>query len=123
MLWNANSCSLSADKHGAQGRLLCIADTLLILIVMPFVYMPLLTANKAMLANEAPAKLYNSLACYCAVSLASMPTTIISAIGLTWPVYTLAGFRHSGQALVKASCIYILSHLCSTQVEYALTDC
>lgn len=85
---------------------------------MPFVYMPLLTANKVMLAKEAPTKLYNSLAYYCAVSLATMPTVVIAAIGLTWPVYTLAGFRHSGRALVEATCIYILQHLCCTQVGH-----
>ena len=109
--------SVAVDGQGAQGRVLCIADSLLVLIVMPFVYMPLIMSNKETLARDAPAKLYNSIVYYCAVTLANMPATVLTALAFVWPVYSLAGFRHSVPALAHASCMYALQHLCSTQAS------
>lgn len=109
--------SVAVDGQGAQGRVLCIADSLLVLIVMPFVYMPLIMSNKETLARDAPAKLYNNTVYYCAITLANMPATVLTALAFVWPVYSLAGFRHSVPALAQASCMYALQHLCSTQAS------
>ncbi|DBA76068.1 TPA: hypothetical protein ACH3X1_009814 [Trebouxia sp. C0004] len=109
--------SVAVDEQGAQGRVLCIADSLLVLIFTPFVYMPLIMSNKETLARDAPAKLYSNIIYYCAVTLANMPATVLTALAFIWPVYSLAGFRHSVPALAQASCMYALQHLCSTQAS------
>lgn len=125
VLLQGQACTFAADEKAAEGRVLCIADSLLVLIVMPFVYMPLMMSNKETLAREAPANLYSNMVYYCAVSLANLPVTVLTALAFAWPVYSLAGFRHSVTALVQASCIYALQHLCSTQAstQISLLDC
>lgn len=43
---------LHADSQGVQIRLNCLADILLVLIVVPFVYMATMTQNKVVFATE-----------------------------------------------------------------------
>ncbi|KAK9820121.1 hypothetical protein WJX72_006338 [[Myrmecia] bisecta] len=108
--------NLGTDAAGAQARLTCIADLLLVMIVMPFVYMAPMTFNKLTYASESVSNLYSSTAYYCAVALADLPTNIVSALALAWPVYALAGFQRSASALGIYTFVQVFQHLITSQV-------
>ncbi|KAK9813235.1 hypothetical protein WJX72_011188 [[Myrmecia] bisecta] len=108
--------NLGQDAAGAQARLNCIADLLLVMIVMPFVYMAPMTFNKLTYVNESVSNLYSSTAYYCAIALADLPTNVVSALALAWPVYALAGFQQSASALGIYTFVQVFQHLITSQV-------
>ncbi|KAG2499204.1 hypothetical protein HYH03_002785 [Edaphochlamys debaryana] len=90
-----------------------------ILMLLPYVYMSLYTADKQYYTADLSAKLYRPSAYYVAKLLAVLPFSILSMLVYSFTIYGMAGLRHDAGALWQHGLLATLAYLCASQVLYA----
>lgn len=90
-----------------------------VVLLLPYVYMSLYTADKQYYTADLSAKLYSPSAYYAAKVLAVLPFGVVSALVFSLSIYGMAGLRHSGVALARHGLLATLAYLIASQVLYA----
>jgi ABC-type multidrug transport system ATPase subunit len=87
-----------------------------ILLLLPYVYMSLYTADKQYYIADSSAKLYHPSAYYVAKQMAVMPFAILNVLLFSFTLYGLAGLRHQGSAVGMNGLMSVLMYLIAAQV-------
>eukprot|EP00878_Enallax_costatus_P000100 GHUV01000134.1.p1 GENE.GHUV01000134.1~~GHUV01000134.1.p1 ORF type:complete len:870 (+),score=236.10 GHUV01000134.1:1054-3663(+) len=87
-----------------------------ILLLLPYVYMSLYTADKQYYIADSSAKLYHPSAYYIAKQMAVMPFAILNVLLFSFTLYGLAGLRHNGAAVGMNGLMSVLIYLIAAQV-------
>ncbi|GIL43410.1 hypothetical protein Vafri_1186 [Volvox africanus] len=90
-----------------------------VLLLLPYVYMSLYTADKQYYTADLSAKLYSPSAYYTAKVLAVLPFGVMSMLVFSFTIYGMAGLRRSGSALAEHGLLATLAYLIASQVLYA----
>lgn len=88
-----------------------------ILLLLPYVYMSLYTADKQYYIADSSAKLYHPSAYYVAKQMAVMPFAILNVLLFSFTLYGLAGLRHQGAAVGMNGLMSVLMYLIAAQVS------
>ncbi|GLC35968.1 hypothetical protein PLESTB_000524500 [Pleodorina starrii] len=90
-----------------------------VLMLLPYVYMSLYTADKLYYTADLSAKLYSPSAYYTAKVLAVLPFGVMSMLVFSFTIYGMSGLRRSGTALAEHGLLACLAYLNASQVLYA----
>lgn len=87
-----------------------------ILLLLPYVYMSLYTADKQYYIADSSAKLYHPSAYYLAKQMAVIPFAVLNVLLFSFTLYGLAGLRHDGFAVGMNGLMSVLMYLIAAQV-------
>ena len=109
--------NLGTDFEGLRSRLNLFYVEALFVILLPYVYMSLYTADKQYFMSDASAKLYSTSAYYVAKQLAVLPFNIFFSLSFVLIVYGMAGLRWELYAVFMNSLVNVLLYLVAAQVS------
>ncbi|KXZ56416.1 hypothetical protein GPECTOR_1g370 [Gonium pectorale] len=90
-----------------------------VLLLLPYVYMSLYTADKQYYMADLGAKLYHPSAYYVAKVLAVLPFGVLSMLVFSFTIYGMAGLRKEVGPLAEHGVMCVLAYLIASQVLYA----
>ncbi|WIA12817.1 hypothetical protein OEZ85_006447 [Tetradesmus obliquus] len=108
--------NLSSDVDSLRARLNVLFVEPVILLLLPYVYMSLYTADKQYYIADSSAKLYHPSAYYVAKQMAVMPFAILNVLLFSFTLYGLAGLRPDGWAIGINGLMSVLMYLIAAQV-------
>jgi hypothetical protein len=111
--------NLSSDVDSLRARLNVLFVEPVILLLLPYVYMSLYTADKQYYIADSSAKLYHPSAYYVAKQMAVMPFAILNVLLFSFTLYGLAGLRADGWAIGINGLMSVLMYLIAAQVRLA----
>lgn len=112
--------NLSSDVDSLRARLNVLFVEPVILLLLPYVYMSLYTADKQYYIADSSAKLYHPSAYYVAKQMAVMPFAILNVLLFSFTLYGLAGLRPDGWAIGINGLMSVLMYLIAAQVRLVL---
>jgi ABC-type multidrug transport system permease subunit len=108
--------NLASDVDALRARLNVLFVEPVILLLLPYVYMSLYTADKQYYIADSSAKLYHPSAYYVAKQFAVMPFAILNVLLFSFTLYGLAGLRPDGWAIGMNGLMSVLMYLIAAQV-------
>lgn len=108
--------NLSPNVDSLRARLNVLFVEPVILLLLPYVYMSLYTADKQYYIADSSAKLYHPSAYYVAKQMAVLPFAVLNVLLFSFTLYGLAGLRHEGWAVGVNGLMSVLMYLIAAQV-------
>jgi len=108
--------NLPTTADSLRARLNVIHVAPVIMLLMPFVYMSLFTADKEYFIQDVSAKLYRPSAYYVAKQLAVLPFGILNSLLFAFTLYGLVGLRRRGASVGMMGAMSVLVYLVAAQV-------
>jgi ABC-type multidrug transport system permease subunit len=108
---------MGTGMEALRARLNVLYAEILVVILLPYVYMSLFTADKQFYIADVNAGLYKPSAYYLAKQLVVLPFAVLNVLMFSFILYGLSGLRMEASAVFGNAFVCIFAYLIAAQVS------